>query len=93
MYNWPKLKSLFTKFSKLALSNMGTYYLPPHFSISVICIKCLKLQSMVLGWLNHYKFICQPLDDGPLDTEYAWKVCYAYFIIKIMDLLDTVHAD
>ncbi|CAK1583494.1 unnamed protein product [Parnassius mnemosyne] len=47
-------------------------------------------QSLKLGWLSHYKFVCQPVDDGPNSIEFAWKVCYTYFVIKIIDLLDTV---
>ncbi|CAH0728432.1 unnamed protein product, partial [Brenthis ino] len=65
-------------------------YIALYNAIQIVCCAYVVYQSMVLGWLNHYKLICQPLDDGPLDTEYAWKVCYAYFTIKLMDLLDTV---
>ncbi|XP_068619381.1 very long chain fatty acid elongase 4-like [Battus philenor] len=46
--------------------------------------------SLKLGWLKHYKIVCQPIGDGPDSIEYAWKVCYTYFIIKLTDLLDTI---
>ncbi|CAG4931912.1 unnamed protein product [Parnassius apollo] len=48
------------------------------------------LLSLKLGWLSHYKMVCQPVDDGPNSIEFAWKVCYTYFLINIIDLLDTV---
>ncbi|XP_063627894.1 very long chain fatty acid elongase AAEL008004-like [Cydia splendana] len=47
-------------------------------------------KSLVLGWFSHYRLFCQPVDEGPNSVEYAWHVCYAYFYIKIIDLLDTV---
>lgn len=50
------------------------------------------LQSLKLGWARHYSFICQGVDfsDAPEAVDYAWKVCYGYFVIKVADLLDTV---
>ncbi|KAG6465478.1 elongation of very long chain fatty acids protein 4-like [Manduca sexta] len=47
-------------------------------------------QSMKLGWLSHYKLVCQPPDEEPHSVDYAWRVCYGYFVLKLMDLLDTV---
>lgn len=58
--------------------------------VQVASCTYIVYQSLKLGWLNHYKLICQPLDDGPLAMEYAWKVCYFYFVIKLVDLLDTI---
>ncbi|XP_059053194.1 elongation of very long chain fatty acids protein 4-like [Achroia grisella] len=58
--------------------------------IQIIGCMYIVYQSLVLGWLNHYRFVCQPVDHGPNSVEYAWKVCYLYFVIKMMDLLDTV---
>ncbi|XP_045453339.1 elongation of very long chain fatty acids protein-like [Melitaea cinxia] len=58
--------------------------------IQMLCCIYVVYQSLRLGWLNHYKLVCQPVDDGPLALEYAWKVCYAYFVIKLVDLFDTV---
>ncbi|XP_045502341.1 elongation of very long chain fatty acids protein AAEL008004-like [Colias croceus] len=46
--------------------------------------------SLRLGWLTNYSLVCHPVDDGPHSIDYAWKVCYGYFIIKVIDLLDTV---
>ncbi|XP_026489713.1 very long chain fatty acid elongase 7-like [Vanessa tameamea] len=59
-------------------------------AVQVFCCGYVVYQSLKLGWLNHYKLICQRVDDGPLVMEYAWKVCYAYFVIKLVDLFDTV---
>ncbi|XP_028038657.1 elongation of very long chain fatty acids protein 2-like [Bombyx mandarina] len=48
-------------------------------------------QSLSLAWLNHYKLICQSsIDDGPYGIDIAWRVCYGYFMLKLLDLLDTV---
>lgn len=47
-------------------------------------------QSLKLGWFTRYRIVCEPVGDGPESLDYAWKVCYAYFIIKVIDLLDTV---
>ncbi|KAL0819770.1 hypothetical protein ABMA28_007811 [Loxostege sticticalis] len=58
--------------------------------IQIIGCSYVVYQSLVLGWLNHYQFICQPADKGPYSVEYAWRVCYIYFVIKFMDLLDTI---
>ncbi|KOB77198.1 Alcohol dehydrogenase AD5 [Operophtera brumata] len=38
----------------------------------------------------HYKLVCQPINDEPHGFEYACRVCYGYFVLKLMDLLDTV---
>ncbi|CAG9136334.1 unnamed protein product [Plutella xylostella] len=59
-------------------------------AIQIIGCGYLVYQSMALGWMRHYKMVCQPVDDGPYAVEFAWKVCYGYFAIKMVDLLDTV---
>ncbi|XP_022114867.2 elongation of very long chain fatty acids protein 4 [Pieris rapae] len=46
--------------------------------------------SLTLGWLNHYSLLCHPVDNEAHSIEYAWKVCFGYFAIKLIDLLDTV---
>ncbi|KAJ0173720.1 hypothetical protein K1T71_010869 [Dendrolimus kikuchii] len=47
-------------------------------------------QSMILGWFNNYKLICQPVGNGEADVIFAGKVCYSYFLLKVFDLLDTI---
>ncbi|XP_013192148.2 elongation of very long chain fatty acids protein AAEL008004 [Amyelois transitella] len=58
--------------------------------IQILACAYIVYHSLVLGWLNHYSLVCQPVENGPQAVEYAWKVCYAYFLVKIADLLDTV---
>ncbi|XP_034834117.1 very long chain fatty acid elongase 7-like [Maniola hyperantus] len=59
-------------------------------AVQIFCCAYVLYQGLRLGWLNHYSLVCQPLDYGPQADEYAWKVCYAYFLIKLADLFDTV---
>ncbi|XP_075983193.1 very long chain fatty acid elongase 5-like [Anticarsia gemmatalis] len=47
-------------------------------------------KSLTLGWLSHYSLVCQPIDEGPYGVEFAWYVCYGYFTMKLVDLLDTI---
>ncbi|KPJ18108.1 Elongation of very long chain fatty acids protein 4 [Papilio machaon] len=56
----------------------------------IMCCVCVLYQSLKLGWLSRYRMVCEPIGDGPESLDYAWKVCYAYFVIKLIDLLDTV---
>ncbi|XP_031769690.2 elongation of very long chain fatty acids protein 4-like isoform X2 [Galleria mellonella] len=58
--------------------------------IQIISCMYIVYQSLMLGWLNHYKLVCQPVDHGPNSVDYAWNVCYLYFVNKMTDLLDTV---
>ncbi|CAH2045625.1 unnamed protein product, partial [Iphiclides podalirius] len=58
--------------------------------IQILYCFYVAYQSLKLGWLKRYKIVCEPVGDGPESVEYAWKVCYTYFLIKIIDLLDTV---
>ncbi|CAH2983295.1 unnamed protein product [Chilo suppressalis] len=58
--------------------------------IQIIGCVYVFYQSLTLGWLNQYSLVCQPVNDGPHSFLYAWRVCYIYFVIKIMDLLDTI---
>ncbi|XP_072929996.1 very long chain fatty acid elongase 7-like isoform X2 [Epargyreus clarus] len=58
--------------------------------VQIFCCGYVVYHSLKLGWLNHYSWICQPVDEGPHSTEFAWKVCYAYFLIKLTDLFDTI---
>ncbi|CAB3246108.1 unnamed protein product [Arctia plantaginis] len=55
-------------------------------------IGCIYIayKGLTLGWLNHYSLLCQGLDNGPNALEYAWTVCYGYFVMKLIDLLDTI---
>ncbi|KAF9823920.1 hypothetical protein SFRURICE_013457 [Spodoptera frugiperda] len=59
-------------------------------AIQIVGCAYIAYKSLALGWLNHYSLICQGVDDGPDSLEYAWTVCYGYFIMKLVDLLDTV---
>lgn len=51
----------------------------------------IVVQALRLGWATHYKLICQGVDfsNSPIALDYAYKVCYSYFIIKFIDLVDT----
>ncbi|CAH1637653.1 unnamed protein product [Spodoptera littoralis] len=59
-------------------------------AIQIVGCAYIAYKSLALGWLSHYSLICQGVDDGPDSLEYAWTVCYAYFIMKLVDLLDTI---
>ncbi|KAH9636666.1 hypothetical protein HF086_003484 [Spodoptera exigua] len=59
-------------------------------AIQIVGCAYIAYKSLSLGWLNHYSLICQGVDDGPHSVEYAWTVCYGYFIMKLVDLLDTL---
>ncbi|XP_032521251.2 elongation of very long chain fatty acids protein 4-like [Danaus plexippus] len=58
--------------------------------IQVLLCIYVTYQSLKLGWLNNYSLFCQPLENTPEADEYAWKVCYVYFCIKLTDLFDTL---
>ncbi|XP_026734661.1 elongation of very long chain fatty acids protein AAEL008004-like [Trichoplusia ni] len=59
-------------------------------AIQIVGCVYITYKSLSLGWLNHYSLVCQGPDDGPNGVEYAWNVCYGYFVMKLADLLDTV---
>ncbi|XP_015607946.1 elongation of very long chain fatty acids protein AAEL008004 [Cephus cinctus] len=51
----------------------------------------LLYKALVLGWLGHYSFFCEPVDHS--FNERAIEIAatvWMYFIVKIIDLLDTV---
>ncbi|XP_043267026.1 elongation of very long chain fatty acids protein AAEL008004-like [Venturia canescens] len=51
----------------------------------------LLYKALELGWLGYYNFTCEPVDYSmnPRSLEIASTV-WLYFIVKIIDLLDTV---
>ncbi|VVD04653.1 unnamed protein product [Leptidea sinapis] len=59
-------------------------------AVQILSCVYVVYHSLRLGWLRHYSLVCHPVDYEPDSLEYAWKVCYGYFVIKLMDLLDTV---
>ncbi|XP_073950587.1 very long chain fatty acid elongase AAEL008004-like isoform X1 [Choristoneura fumiferana] len=59
-------------------------------ALQILLCGYVVFKSLTLGWFSHYRLFCQPVDEGPHGVEYAWHVCYGYFYIKIIDLLDTV---
>ncbi|KAL4709383.1 hypothetical protein ACJJTC_013672 [Scirpophaga incertulas] len=77
------------------MSNRPAYDLRPIIAayniVQIIGCSYVVYKSLVLGWLNHYSMVCQPVGQGPHGVSYAWHVCYMYFLIKVVDLLDTVN--
>ncbi|CAB0035567.1 unnamed protein product [Trichogramma brassicae] len=59
--------------------------------IQVILSIYLVYEGLMAGWLNDYSFKCQPVDysDNPKAMRIA-RTVHLYFIVKIIDLLDTV---
>ncbi|XP_058806746.1 elongation of very long chain fatty acids protein 7-like isoform X2 [Phymastichus coffea] len=59
--------------------------------IQIILSTYLFYKALVLGWLSDYSFACQPVDYSysPRAIEIAQTV-HLYFVVKIIDLLDTV---
>ncbi|XP_066599195.1 very long chain fatty acid elongase 7-like [Prorops nasuta] len=51
----------------------------------------LLFKALQLGWWSDYSYVCEPVDfsDTPRAVEVAATV-WAYFMVKIVDLLDTV---
>ncbi|XP_046663615.1 elongation of very long chain fatty acids protein AAEL008004-like [Homalodisca vitripennis] len=49
-------------------------------------------KALIIVWLpKRYSFVCEPVDysDNPVALEIAWYT-WLYFIVKVLDLLDTV---
>ncbi|GLH03297.1 Elongation of very long chain fatty acids protein [Gryllus bimaculatus] len=62
------------------------------FNASQVIINAyLFYLALSLGWLNGYSLRCQPVDysTSELAMEIAWGV-YLYYVVKLVDLLDTV---
>ncbi|KAL7292506.1 elongation of very long chain fatty acids protein 7-like [Trichogramma pretiosum] len=59
--------------------------------IQIILSSYLFYKALVLGWMNDYSFTCEPVDYSfsPKAIEIA-RTVHLYFIVKIIDLLDTV---
>lgn len=59
--------------------------------VQIIMSGYLLYKALTLAWLWDYSFVCEPVDfsDDPKALEIAATV-WLYFIVKIIDLLDTV---
>ncbi|PZC83910.1 hypothetical protein B5X24_HaOG206659 [Helicoverpa armigera] len=60
-------------------------------TFQVIACAYIFVQAIVVAWGWDYKWFCEPIDysDNPKALEIA-KLCYLYFALKVIDLLDTV---
>ncbi|XP_058123204.1 elongation of very long chain fatty acids protein 7-like [Anopheles ziemanni] len=51
----------------------------------------LFIEGLRLGYLRGYSFLCQPVDYTPTEVPtLIAKRCYYYFLVKVLDLLDTI---
>ncbi|XP_034946044.1 elongation of very long chain fatty acids protein 7-like isoform X2 [Chelonus insularis] len=59
--------------------------------IQIILSGYLVYQALHLAWLGNYSFICEPVDysNNPRAIQIA-RTVWVYFIVKLIDLLDTV---
>uniref|UniRef100_A0A1B6CQ89 Elongation of very long chain fatty acids protein n=1 Tax=Clastoptera arizonana TaxID=38151 RepID=A0A1B6CQ89_9HEMI len=57
----------------------------------IVASTYLFTQSVILGWGGTYNWFCQPVDysSSPHAMKVA-KIMYLYFVVKFLDLLDTV---
>ncbi|XP_052860218.1 elongation of very long chain fatty acids protein 7-like [Anopheles cruzii] len=56
----------------------------------VICT-FLFVEGFRLGYLRGYSFLCQPVDYSPTEVPtMIARRCYYYFLVKVLDLLDTI---
>ncbi|XP_022816093.1 elongation of very long chain fatty acids protein 7-like [Spodoptera litura] len=60
-------------------------------SFQVVACAYVFIRALQVAWLWDYKWICEPVDfsNSPQGLEIA-RICYYYFSLKIIDLLDTV---
>lgn len=59
--------------------------------IQVLICGWLVFETFRLGYFKQYSFFCTPVDYSmnKLAQQIAWRT-YIYFIIKVIDLMDTV---
>lgn len=59
--------------------------------VQIVMCTFVFYKGIVLGWLFHYKFACEPVDYSydPRALEIT-RAVWIYYMIKILDLLDTV---
>ncbi|OAD53043.1 Elongation of very long chain fatty acids protein 7 [Eufriesea mexicana] len=59
--------------------------------IQIVLCSYVFYKALDLAWLYHYSFYCEPVDYSytPRALEISWVV-WLYFIVKLIDLLDTV---
>ncbi|XP_065212269.1 very long chain fatty acid elongase 7-like [Planococcus citri] len=59
--------------------------------IQILINSFLFVEAFRHGWGGQYNWICQPIDwsDTPFN-KYVVSLCYLYFVIKMVDLLDTI---
>ncbi|KAJ8724019.1 hypothetical protein PYW07_007999 [Mythimna separata] len=76
------------------MKNRPAYDLRPilavYNAIQIVGCAYIAYKSLTLGWLKHYSLVCEGPGEGPESIEYAWSVCYGYFVMKLVDLLDTI---
>uniref|UniRef100_A0A182UI04 Elongation of very long chain fatty acids protein n=1 Tax=Anopheles melas TaxID=34690 RepID=A0A182UI04_9DIPT len=59
--------------------------------IQVVLCAFLFIEGFRLGYLRGYSFLCQPVDYSPTEIPIAIaRRCYYYFLVKVLDLLDTI---
>lgn len=60
-------------------------------ALQVLICLYLFIVSIVAGWGWKFKWICEPVDFSPTtEAINIAKIVYLYYIVKIIDLLDTV---
>lgn len=62
------------------------------YNVTQIILNALLFyKALTEGWLGEFNYFCEPIDYS--NTPKAIKVtrlCYSYFLIKILDLMDTI---
>ncbi|XP_060813245.1 elongation of very long chain fatty acids protein 7-like [Bombus pascuorum] len=58
--------------------------------IQIVSCAYIFYKALVLAWLFHYNFYCEPVDysDDPRAVEIT-RIVWSYFLMKLLDLLDT----
>lgn len=69
------------------LSSLSTY---DHHTLITPSLRS-SFKGFRLGYLRGYSFLCQPVDYSPTEIPIAIaRRCYYYFLVKVLDLLDTI---
>ncbi|XP_063230866.1 very long chain fatty acid elongase AAEL008004-like isoform X2 [Bacillus rossius redtenbacheri] len=60
-------------------------------AFQVVTCGWMTYQIIIHAWLGQTSFFCNPIDySNASDALYITRLCWGYFILKIVDLLDTV---
>ncbi|KAF7988104.1 hypothetical protein HCN44_007598 [Aphidius gifuensis] len=59
--------------------------------VQIVLSGYLFYRALTLAWWNNYSYVCEPVDysDDPIAIQIA-RTVWMYFIVKIIDLLDTI---